>query len=214
MGFRTNWAQKSAVILWKAFSQSQRSGLRLSVLLTGGRSAGIRYEEIPKQFSLPELTGIDFYLGDERCVNSNHPESNYGLIMRTLFKGGIPNDCCFYDMGVNSIEYSSIVKAYSGVIPDVIDIGLFGVGDDGHIASIFPNSPATTEYQKKLVFVSMPDDNDFDRITVTPKVISTIRQVFLLAPDKKKKFRGLAAKNPTNVGELPVRLVNNATWLS
>ena len=115
--------------------------------------------------------GIDFYIGDERLLGLDHPENNYGMIMSTLFEYGVPNDCCFHHIETKTFEPAKIIEAYSGVIPDIIDIGLFGIGDDGHIASIFPNSSAVSEKEEKLVFVKKPNVVNFDRVTVTPKVI-------------------------------------------
>jgi len=64
-----------------------------AIMLTGGRSASQLYTEWQKLQNFKQLNNTTFYFGDERCVPPAHPESNYGMVMQTLFKDGLPPLC-------------------------------------------------------------------------------------------------------------------------
>jgi len=64
----------------------------VTVMLTGGSSATQLYTEWQKLPNFKKLTNTTFYFGDERCVPPDHPESNYGMAMQTLFEDGLPNN--------------------------------------------------------------------------------------------------------------------------
>jgi 6-phosphogluconolactonase len=63
-----------------------------SLMLTGGRSSELLYKELIKNPSF-DHTNINYYFGDERCLPGNHLESNYGLVLHSLFRGKIPDQC-------------------------------------------------------------------------------------------------------------------------
>lgn len=64
-----------------------------SVMLTGGRSAARIYRECSPLLAESGCK-IDFYFGDERCVPSDHKESNYRLAVNSLFASGSPIGNC------------------------------------------------------------------------------------------------------------------------
>lgn len=84
---------------------------------------------------------IRFAFLDERLVPLDHPDSNYRLLSEALFAPLLEKNLLSEeqilavrtDVINPTTEYSSRVSQ--------IDIGLFGAGPDGHIASLFPNHP-------------------------------------------------------------------------
>ena len=81
---------------------------------------------------------MSFYFGDERCVPPDHDESNYGMEMQTLFSHGVPIECSVFRMEADAIDIEAAAQRYADLLPDSIDVILLGVGEDGHIASLFP----------------------------------------------------------------------------
>jgi len=185
---------------------------RCSVILTGGRSAGRlmrAWAELPE---FEQMHNIDFFFGDERCVPPEHEESNFGLAMRTLFRFGIPKGCYVHRIEAESSDKDLAAKRYSELLPDCIDLLLLGVGEDGHIASLFPGSAALHE-TRKVVAVTGPKP-PAERITITPVVIGQSESIVVLASGEGKRapLRDVLRSSPS-VEQCPARLVQHATWL-
>ena len=186
---------------------------RCNVMLTGGRSAERLYgawSELP-EFQL--LKGVSFYFCDERCVPEGSSESNYGMAMRGLFRRGVPGGCEVFPMDGAQSDRESAARRYEYLLPKVIDVMLLGVGEDGHVASLFPKTTALNE-QKRLVIPITGPKSPCDRLTITPPVIKSARSVFVLASGFAKALVLRSALNmPEDYFCLPARLALNATWL-
>ena len=80
-------------------------------------------------------------------------------------------------------EYEKKIKKYFNGKKICFDLTLLGVGNDGHIASLFKNN--INKINKKNVdFVIR---KDFKRITLTIKCINNSKNIFLWAPGQSKK---------------------------
>jgi 6-phosphogluconolactonase len=186
---------------------------RCNVMLTGGRNAARLYMAWARLQSFQRLNRVSFYFGDERCVSPDHPESNYGMVMRTLFQRGVPEGCSVFRIEADDPDREAAVMRYGNALPKTINVMLLGVGEDGHIASIFPGSAALHEAGQRVLFITGPKP-PYERFTVTYQVITQATSVFVLAAGAEKAaVLSRALQNPEDVDALPVRLVLNATWL-
>ncbi len=86
-------------------------------MLTGGRSAQYLYEVWVTFPEFDQMRDVNFYFGDERCVALDSPESNYGLVMRTLFHRGVPPFCKIIRMPDEQTEYASAAAAHEAQLP-------------------------------------------------------------------------------------------------
>lgn len=208
------WPRRAAECIQAALDELGRGGERCSVMLTGGRSAGKLYGEWARMPAFREISNVDFYFGDERCVPLESEESNYGLAMQTLFQAGISPGCTVRLMAPAGTDPAVAAGRYGDSLPEAIDLLLLGVGEDGHIASLFPGSAAMNETTRKVVPVTVPKP-PAERITVTPSVIASARRVFVLAPgaSKARVLAGLLDE-PGTGPEPPVRMAAGATWLT
>lgn len=183
-----------------------------SVMLTGGRSAEHLYLAWAGLPEFDTMRGVRFFFGDERCVPPNHPESNYGMVMRTLFSSGVPPTCEVVRMVAERVDRESAAIAYSEQLPERIDILLLSIGEDGHIASLFPRSPALFQTSKRVVPVWAPKWPQ-SRLTVTPPLIEKAMEVFVMAlGTAKAKVYKLAKTEPHDIVTVPARLVLNGYW--
>ena len=183
------------------------------IMLTGGMTARKVYSTWSQEFDISTLSPVKFYFGDERCVPVDSPESNYGMTMKTLFKNGIPHGCSVFSMEGDSDDRDAAANRYDAILPDAIDILLLSVGEDGHIASLFPNSKALHENKNRVVSIDSPKPPN-RRLTITPLVISQARSIIVLATGASKAatLRD-ALLMPAKVDALPVRLTLRGTWL-
>ena len=93
---------------------------------------------------------MDFFWGDERCVPPNHPDSNYRLADDALLRPlGIGPERLHRIYGelepaVAARAAEAELRAAGPVPPTeqpVLDLVLLGMGEDGHVASLFPDAP-------------------------------------------------------------------------
>ncbi len=183
------------------------------MVLTGGSSARKLYDAWSSILLLSSLPNVKFFLGDERCVPSNNEECNLYLIKTTLFNAGIPQGCTLIPMAVDSLTPELAASRYSNLLPEAIDVLLLSVGEDGHIASIFPGSAAVNELSRRVIPV-ITNKKPFRRLTITPSVIRSCRSIFILANGKaKSEIVYRAMTEPIDVMKMPVQLIENGTFL-
>jgi 6-phosphogluconolactonase len=207
------WAATAATLIMAAVAQTCKACGSCTVMLTGGRSAARLYEAWTALPEFDQLRNVHFYFGDERCVPPDHAESNYGLAMRTLFQRGVPHACTVIRMAAEQVDREAAAEAYAQQLPDRLDVLLLSVGEDGHIASLFPQSEALFETRKLVVPVWAPKP-PHERLTVTPQLIAKAAYVFVLALGANKAVVFQQACNePKAIAALPARLVLRATWL-
>ena len=203
--------KQTARLIQQKLEQLLQKGSAI-VMLTGGRSAAQLYTEWQKLHNFKKLTNTTFYFGDERCVPPDHTESNYGMVMRTLFKDGLPNNCKIHRMQAEKQNLEKSAKAYEALLPSSIDILLLGIGEDGHIASLFPNSPQLQE-QKRLCLPITGPKPPYKRLTVTPPVIKSAKTTYILAQGSaKNQIIEQAKKNPTDINKLPLQMIKIPIW--
>lgn len=209
----TTWANSAATLVMGAIEKTCLERGSCAVMLTGGRSAKRLYGAWAALPEFDKMRDVRFYFSDERCVPPDHPENNYGLAMHTLFQRGVPEGCAVIRMAAEQPDPGAAAAAYEQKLPDRLDVLLLSVGEDGHIASLFPQSDALYETHKRVVPVRAPK-LPHERLTVTPQVLAQSVNVFVMAigADKAAVFQQ-ARLEPNAIADLPARMVLNATWL-
>lgn len=207
------WAERAATLIQDRIDAVLSVRGRCSVMLTGGRSAERLYSAWAELPAFWRMKGVDFFFGDERCVPPAHVESNFGMVMKCLFKRGIPAGCSVFRMEADELDLEAASQRYAGLMPDEIDVLLLGVGEDGHIASLFPGGEALKENVKRVLSVTGTKP-PYARLTITPPVIAKAEAIFVLAPGREKGLVLSKALQATgDFAILPACLVLNATWL-
>ena len=207
-----HWANMSARYVQTVLYQKSAINDRCAVMLTGGRSAErlmFSWAELP---DFAQLNNIDFFFGDERCVSPEDEESNFGLAMRTLFRFGVPTGCVVHRIKAEAGDKDLVAKLYEKLLPDRIDLLLLGVGEDGHIASLFPGSSVLKE-TRKIVPVIAPKP-PAERLTITPEVIGQSESILVLATGEGKlaSLKRVLCSS-ASAQQCPAKLVQHATWL-
>jgi len=207
-----DWATQAAEVIGQSISSVISCRGVCHVMLTGGNTAERLYNHWAKSSALP-LERMQFLFGDERCVPPDHDDSNYALVMRTLLAKGVPAECLVARMEADNPALEAAAMAYEKLLPEAIDVLLLGMGTDGHVASLFPHSPALRSDQRSVVPVTGPNP-PHKRLTITSNVIANARSVFLLATGAEKgRVLAEALKSPVDFMSLPVCLTLGATWL-
>jgi len=142
---------------------------------------------------------------DERRVPLSDPQSNFRLAETEL----LPKlaGAQVHPLRGSVAEYE---KELAPFLP--LDLVLLGVGEDGHVASLFPGNPATQEPARLVADVHGAPKPPPDRVTLTFPVLNAARQILVVAARAGKAAvvgRGFAA-----CGDLPAqRLSGSPRWL-
>lgn len=162
----------------------------ITVGLSGGTSLLSFYEVLRDYFpSLePEFREkIRFAFLDERIVPLHHPESNYRLLSEILF-APLLGKHLLSEKQIFAVrtDIANPEKDYTRRVPR-IDIGLFGVGPDGHIASLFPHHSGLQDENEGYISIHDSPKPPSDRISVSVPYLRKIPSVFLFFIGEGKK---------------------------
>ncbi len=114
---------------------------RASLVVSGGRSP-IAFLEALSMRELP-WEKVQVSLADERWVDPGQPDSNEGLLRRHLLKNAAADAhlISLYQDAETLEQAAGRASAKLDELAQPIDVLVLGMGDDGHTASLFPNSP-------------------------------------------------------------------------
>ena len=161
---------------------------RFSFVLAGGSSPIKLYKHLAKSRNI-NWNKIDFFIGDERYVKDTSKNSNIKMCKKYLLNKIKISDNQIYKISTNKesikesvLDYEKKIKKYFFNKKIVFDLILLGIGNDGHIASLFKNN-INKKSNKDVGFVRK---KDFFRITLTLRCLNNSRSIFLWAPGKKK----------------------------
>ncbi|HDL42105.1 MAG TPA: 6-phosphogluconolactonase, partial [Actinobacteria bacterium] len=107
-----------------------------SLGLAGGSTPADLYRELTTR-TLP-WEKVTCWLGDERWVPLDHPDSNTAMARRLLTDA---TGVRFVAPDTSLATPRDAAKAYTDVLPPP-GLVLLGIGDDGHTASLFPHTEA------------------------------------------------------------------------
>ncbi|MGC8826840.1 MAG: 6-phosphogluconolactonase [Anaerolineae bacterium] len=165
---------------------------RYAVALAGGNTPAPLYRLLggPARRDALPWEQVHFFWGDDRCVPSDHPDSNYGLAWREWLShldippANIHRPHCEEDPEDAAAAYEEELRAFFGEEP-AFDLIFLGVGEDGHTASIFPSTPAVME-SRRWVMVNHRLGDPMPRVTLTLPVLNAARRVVFLVTGAKK----------------------------
>ena len=163
---------------------------KINIALSGG-STPLPILNILKGFNL-NWDNINFFLVDERIVNVNSNESNYKNINEIFYKYISSKS---YPIIQENFTLDEMVLAYNKHIcknvnfikPNLpkFDMIILGMGDDGHTASLFPNTEALNERDEYVVKNYIPQMNSH-RITLTFPTLLACEEIIILIKGKEK----------------------------
>ena len=209
-----SWDDDAVWVLNALIRRSIQSSGICNLMLTGGKSAAKIYRN-SKLFDGISAQKLKIFIGDERCVDSSHTNSNYALVERELQASGRLEHYSVEKIIGDGADYDLMAEEYSSLLPHSIDILLLSLGLDGHIASIFPGD-RSIHTETKLLTLSQSHHHPHKRITISPLVIQRAGCTVLLAVGSEKGQILLDALQKTsNPIDYPVQLLlnKNSIWL-
>ena len=189
---------------------------RFSLALAGGNTPRRVYELLATDPFRNRVRWAHIYIffGDERCVPPQHPDSNYAMAYDTLIsKVPIPATNVHRIIGEgnavdNARAYENELRTFfAGLSWPRFDLVLLGMGEDGHTASLFPNSAALKEVSHWVV-ATRNEQSGQNRISLTVPVINHAKRIMFLVTGKKKAQRlKEALRHQPGSEQLPVQAI-------
>lgn len=163
------------------------------VALSGGSTPKAIYKLLSTRYAHSlDWNKVYLFWSDERSVSPDDPDSNYRMAMNSgLATLPIPSTQIFRMQAEEHIKEHA--KAYEQLIQKTLrkqpfDLIMLGMGEDGHTASLFPNTEAVHEEQHDVVANYIPQKNTW-RMTMTFKCINdAYNTVLYVLGDSKKEM--------------------------
>jgi 6-phosphogluconolactonase len=162
------------------------------VALAGGSTPKGLYEKLATSPYIEQIDWSRVYLffGDERCVLPTHADSNFKMAREAMIDHlPIPQNNVLRmptEEGVAPDVAIRYARKMQEVLEDApLDLVLLGLGPDGHIASLFPDTPAldVTDAMTTSLYV---EKFESWRVTMTYPVINAARQVIVFIAGEAK----------------------------
>ncbi|HEX5540504.1 MAG TPA: 6-phosphogluconolactonase [Micromonospora sp.] len=224
-------AQAVAARLVVKLIDAQAERGEASVVLTGGRIAAAVYRavrDLPARDAI-DWGRVDLWWGDERFLPAGHPDRNETQAREALLDAlpldpdrvhpmpasdGPDGD----DPEAAAARYAALLAAAArpgtAVLPH-FDVLLSGVGEDGHVASVFPGHPVIYEQRLVSAVRNSPKPPPV-RTTLTLPAMNTAEEVWLVASgaDKAQVIgAALAGAGPAQLPAAGVEGVQRTLWL-
>ena len=170
-----------------------------SVSLSGGSTPRYLYSllESPKYRHTIDWNRMEYFIGDERNVPPDAPESNYRMVTEILLDPlNVSSDRVLrWPTEIDDVE--EVARRYEAGLRDRLgpggrfDLVLLGLGADAHTASLFPRTDALKETGRAAVPSWVEGLNDY-RFTITFPTINNAANVIVLVSGSDKS-RSVAA---------------------
>lgn len=194
-----------------------------NLALSGGSTPRALHQRLasPTYASQLDWSRVRVFFGDERCVGPDHPDSNYGMAQATLLSHlPVPPDQIHRLSG--EVDPTAAATAYATLLQQVLgdrprlDLILLGMGDDGHTASLFPNTAAIHEARRWVIGHYVKSLAAW-RLTLTPVIINAAAEIFFLVSGTNKAERlRQVLEGPWQPERLPAQIVRpsdgRVTW--
>jgi 6-phosphogluconolactonase len=170
--------------------RAKQTSSNLSLVLSGGTTPRRLYNLLANGPGEKIPWGrVGIFWGDERCVALDDVRSNYAMVARTGLLdrplGGVHRMPGELPPEQGAETYESEIRAlYPDQALPRFDLILLGLGNDGHIASLFEESPGLTD-RKHWVIVSEPYEGT-RRLTLTLPVLAAARSLIFLVSGEAK----------------------------
>lgn len=179
-------ADAGAIAGWLADRLSTAAGRGTAICVPGGATPFPIFEALVTRDL--DLSRLAVWPGDDRIVPEDHEASNTGRIRAIFEPAG-----------------ARVVALAEGLAVPRFDLVWLGMGEDGHVASLFPNTdPQVDDPQpiRRLTPDPLPPHAPFDRITLTlPSLLATAELMFVIRGAEKRSLFEAAARGEN---DLPV----------
>jgi len=199
----------------------------VNVALAGGSTPKGLYQLLstPDYVNNIRWEKVNVFFGDERCVPLDHKDSNYKMACEA-FLNTVPIPASqIFPMRTDAANMQACAEEYSQIIRDKLpqddngasqfDLIFLGMGEDGHTASLFPETDILNESEKLVAGVYVEKMQTW-RLSLTYPTINNANNVMMLvAGEGKAKVLGKVLSGTDENEPYPIQRINptgNLVW--
>lgn len=185
---------------------------RAIIAVPGGRSVA-RIFEFMRQERL-DWHRVHFFMVDERLVPADHPDSNFRLLREHLIEplrregrlesvNAHPFSFDVAKPGQGALEYGSILAEHGSGF----DVVLLSAGEDGHVASLFPNHHSIDDARHGFFVMTDSPKPPPGRMTSSASLVRSaeVAVLLFLGPAKAAAYENF--QNPSvSLSSCPAKL--------
>ena len=179
------------------------------LVVSGGRTPAALFQRLSEQPL--EWNRVLITLADERWVPPEHPDANERTVREHLLQKRAA-DARFVSLlspAVTPEEGQAEIEQRLRQLPELIDLAILGMGEDGHTASFFPQAPelsqALTPEPPASCAAVTPPVAPWSRLTLTlPRLLASRELVVHLCGEAKLPVLQ-AALDEGEVEAMPIR---------
>jgi 6-phosphogluconolactonase len=192
-----------------------RRGRALIVLTGGGTGTGL-LKRVREQADGIDWSKVHLFWGDDRFVPADDDERNEKQAREALIDhvdipaanvhAMAPSGAAFgddLDAAASAYERVLAENADEGQSEPDFDVHLLGMGGEGHINSLFPDTPAVKETSRLVVGVTDSPKPPPRRITLTLPAVQRSREVWLVVSGEAKADAVAAAIGGASPVDVP-----------
>ena len=194
---------------------------RVTFGLAGGSTPRTTYTRLLQEEV--DWSLVDAWVADERWVAPDHPDNNMRMA-RDILLDRVPARAHPVPWSTE-FEPAEAAHRYEQTLVDILpdvngvphpDLVLLGIGEDGHTASLFPET-AALEVTDRWFVANWVSDKDAWRLTATLSLLHAARDIIFLASGGSKAAPLARILQGDDQPPLPARLVlegaADVTWL-
>jgi 6-phosphogluconolactonase len=197
---------------------------RFAVALAGGSTPKGTYEALARDYAdKPDWSKVHVFFGDERTVHPDHEDSNYRMVRETLLSritvSSVHRMRCELPPSEAAAAYEQELREFfeASEEPPSFDLIVLGLGEDGHTASLFPETSAL-DVTDRWVVANPVLKLETTRLTLTIPVLNAAKAVtFLVAGENKAEALREILEGDADPRGYPARFVRledgDLTWM-
>lgn len=211
-------SQAAAELFTVAAQQAVQARGRFVVALAGGNTPQRTYELLGREPFREQVPwkNTHVFWGDERCVPADDPRNNARMARQTLLdrvpvpSGQVHPMVCGRSPRAAAAEYETQLRDFFSADHPRFDLVLLGLGENGHTASLFPDTSVLKELQRWVGDVYVAEEG-LHRLTLTTAAINQAALVvFLVSGSGKALILRKVLEDAPGPEGIPARLIKPA----
>jgi len=193
--------EAAAHLIAERITRLIEEGGECRLALAGGNTPRPVYQRLAQSdlATTVDWTHVHVFWGDERCVPPDDNASNYHMVYSVLLSR-VP----IIESNVHRIEVErgqgESARRYAEILGnEPLDIVLLGMGDDGHTASLFPDTPELATDERVIPTASPVPP--VERVSISLAEINEAREVCVLVSGTDKAQRLAEVQQQIEVGK-------------